>query len=336
MIILTVFKRLITDAQNFDTYAITIILLTILLLISYFRRNIIKSNMNDLLKEKQNLKNKLFQSQSEANNLSQKLTESLNKNKAYEEQEAIFKNKISEIKKELYSIREKYSAIYQQLLLVNESKKNIETQLQSYRLSPHFLKNLINKAFIESKLSFEDDDIKTNFSFFGRKYSRKENLAKQLELYKEKLDKSLILLIDILNYLLYSSGANKVHLQTEKTHLAMFCKLIEMHNNVKVELREKFDKSDIYIQPTILFNFIDNAIKHGYFKNKPLLIKLSCDGNVLDYSVETPLHPKMNNTKMGGIGNNDFECFIKRCYDSYEISNDIIDNTYIAKLKIIL
>ena len=204
-------------------------------------------------------------------------------------------------------------------------------------MSPHFLKNLINKAFIESKLSFENDNLKTSFSILGKKYSTKENLIEQLNLYNKKLDKSLLLLIDTLNYLLYCSSTSKVHLQTETSQLTKFYQLIEINSDIKVEMVNKLDNLNIHITPTILFNYIDNAIKHGYFKTRPLLINLACINNILHYSVETPLHPKMNHKKvLGGIGNTDFENSLKQNGNEYEISNEIVNDTYIANLKIAL
>ncbi|WP_320018195.1 hypothetical protein [Labilibaculum manganireducens] len=355
MNILRFFKRLINDAIDMDGNAILIIALIILLIISYFRRKSTQWDNEDLNKDildsKQAIKNTelakgkleidLNQIKKEAENEREKFKIDLNKNRkqieSYQKNETQFRDQISELKIEFNKIREKYSSSYEQLLHSRENNKATANQLQTYRLSPHFLKNLINKTFIESKLSFDDDDLKTSFSILGKKYSTKENLIDQLKIYNEKLDKSLLLLIDTLNYLLYSSGVTKVHLETETSQLQKFCQLIEINKDIKVEMVSELDNSNFYIPPTILFNYLDNAIKHGYFKNKPLRIELSCKKNILHYAIETPLHPKMDPEKiLGGIGNTDFENSINRNSNTYEISNEIVNNTYIANLKIAL
>lgn len=344
--ILRFLKRLVNDASDMDGYAILIIALIILRIISYFRRRHTESINEDLRKEKQEFEGKIKTSEAEKHKLKNDiiqirkkadsdLKQSHDKIKTYQEKESQFINQIAEFKNEFEIIREKYSSSYEQLLHSKESHRDAETRLHSYRLSPHFLKNLINKAFIESKLSFDENDIKTSFSVLGKKFSTKENLIKQLNVYNEKLDKSLLLLIDTLNYLLYSTSAKKVHLQTEISQLEMFCQLIEMHKDIKVEISKNFDDKDFYIPPTILFNYIENAITHGYFKGKPLQIHLSSQNNIFDYTVTTPLHPEMNSDKvLGGIGNNDFESSLKRNTDTYELKNEIINNTYVAKLKV--
>jgi len=355
MSILRFFKRLVNDASDMDGNAILIIALIILLIISYFRRKSTQLAMEDLDKglqdseqkiknavnAKEKLEADLNQIKKETKSEREKFKIDINKNRiqieSYQKSETQFKNQITELKNEFNKIRGKYSNSYEQLLHSKENHKATATQLQVYRLSPHFLKNLINKAFIESKLSFDDEDLKTSFSILGKRYSTKENLVEQLKIYNEKLDKSLELLIDTLNYLLYSSSATKVHLQTEMSQLKKFCQLIELNKDIKVEILSELANLNINIPPTILFNYIDNAIKHGYFKDSPLLIKLSYINNILHYSVETPLHPKMNTEKvLGGIGNTDFENSINQNSNEYEISNEIINNTYVAKLKIVL
>ncbi len=328
-------KRLIHDALDMDGQAILIIVLLILLLISYLRRKFADSNSEDLENEKLVFEQKIKVIEGERCKLQMQVNESRKKIELYQNSENELRKNIRILNEEKTDYLAKYSKTYQELLLAKEKYKTSENRLQAYRLSPHYLKNLINSTFIDSKLKLEDKAIKSRFSLFGYKFYTLNSFKLHLRGYNDKLEKSLTLLIDILNYLIYSNSISKIHLQTEITHLEKFCSLIEMNKNIKVDIINKLDRTDIQVPPTVLFNYIDNAIKHGYFKKKALKVSLTSQHNTLEYSVETPMHPEMNQKKLlGGLGDQEYSKFLDQASNKYDISNTIHNNTYIAKLQL--
>ncbi|RXQ97406.1 hypothetical protein EO244_00525 [Ancylomarina salipaludis] len=335
MHILRFFQRLIDDAQDMNGYAIIIIVLLILLVISYLRRKFADSNSENLESEKLAFEQKFKEIEAERYKLQMQVNENQKQIELYQNSENQLRKEICDLKEKNTNYQDKYSKAYQELLLAKEKFKASENQLHAYRLSPHFLKNLINSAFIESKLRIEDYSIKNCFSLFGFKLYTLNNLKLNLNTYNDKLEKSLTLLIDILNYLIYSHSISNIHLQTEISHLEKFCSLIEMNKNIKVDIITKLNRTDIQVPPTVLFNYIDNAIKHGYFKKKALKINLTSRQNIFEYSVETPMHPEMNQKKLlGGLGDQEYSKFLDQSSNTYNISNTIHNNTYIAKLQL--
>lgn len=347
--ILDFIKDLFKEISKGDPLAIGIVILILLLFFSRVGKSFLKSENKEfsdkILKYEEQFKaleieNSKIRTQliERNNNISQLSIQIKNKErelKSHQNQESFFKNKIDDLKNSISDIGKKYTKSYAEL--INSKQKNIENdvQLKTYRLSPHMLKNFLNKAFLDTRSSLDEKDIKENFSFIGKKYYSLSKLEEIISSNNKDINSNLKLLIDTLDYLIYSSNTTSVHLETELTHIEKFCNLIEIHKGIKIEITKNIINDNISILPTILFNYIDNAIKHGYYKEKALKINLYCDNKSLRYIVQTPLHSSIDNIKkLGGVGNKDFEENIYAYYDNAKVTNEIVDNTYIARLNL--
>lgn len=356
MSILRLYSQLIHDASKMNGYAIMIIALIIFLIISYYRRKSAQSaeeesktnnqqkadEINAIIKESETLKRDYENTKKEliqSNNKIRELILTINNNQSeiskYQGQQDEYKSNISKLKDTTNKIRHKFSQSYEELLHAREDKKNKENQLRAYQLSPHILKNFLNKAFLESKMSFEDSFSEVSFSFFGIKFYSSNKIKKAILKNNEIINTSIPLLIGTLDYLIYSNTTNKVHLEIEISQLENFCRLIEIQKGIKIEIIKNIETNINNISPTILFNYIDNAIKHGYYKSRGIKINLNCIQNKLRYTVETPIHKDTDENKiLGGIGNKDFEQNLKTSDNKYKVSNKIVENTYIAELQL--
>ncbi|SMO39805.1 hypothetical protein SAMN06265379_101526 [Saccharicrinis carchari] len=343
MAILKVIKEIFVDAFDGNRYAIVALVAIVLLIISYLRKLFVEG-------ANQELENELVDVSKELEKTAFQLSKTIEIVKG---RDVLVEKKSGEIKKlicakdklyasnqqlneEITKYQEKYSALYQQLNENNTKSQLKEQQFLGYRLSPHLLKNIINKVFLESKVNFDIHSTKASFSFFGNKYFSAKRLERNIKYFNNDLNESLSLLVEILNYLTYGISADKVHVDMEIAHLTKFCKLIEINKGIKIEIENAIYQSEFDIPPSIFFNFIDNALKHGYFHtNKTLNVHLSYADKMLEYRVVSPIHPKMDKKVLGGIGNHDFEKLLQRHVNAnFTITNEIKMNTYIAKLKI--
>lgn len=319
----------ILDAFDGNIYAICILVLFLLLIFNYLKRVFFQESRKELSEELEMIKEQLKKTENESGKKDIEI-----------EQLVKTKNLLSNSNKELNiaisEYQEKYSALYKELSESNTKSKVFEQQLLAYRLSPHLLKNLLNKTFLENKIDFDFNKIEPSFRFFGQNFFSTKRLEKSISKFNNNLSESLTLIIDILNYLTYGIMVDNIHIDTEITHLIKFCKLIELNKGIKIEIDNRLYQSSLYIPPSLLFNFVDNALKHGYFgSDKQMKISLSYTNKLFEYKVMTPIHPEMNSKKiLGGIGDSDFEKSLKLTKkDAFNISNEIINNTYIAKLQ---
>jgi len=347
--ILDFIKDLFKEISKGDPLAIGVVVLIILLFFSRTGKSLLKSENKEfsekLLKyeeqfkaleiENSKIKNQLLDNNDNIKHLNIQIKNQEEELKSSKNQESFFKKKITDLKSSVTKINEKYTKSYAELINSKQQNKENDVQLKTYRLSPHMLKNFLNRAFLETKSSFEETEIKENFSVMGKKYYCLSKLEEITSIKNKDINSNLKLLIDTLDYLIYSNTNSSVHLETELTHIEKFCNLIEIHKGIKIEITKNIIVDNISILPTILFNYIDNAIKHGYFKERALKINLYCDNKSLRYIVQTPLHPSIDNTqKLGGVGNKDFEENIYAYYDNAKVTNEIMDNTYIARLNL--
>lgn len=350
------FRHLYKDVMHMDAYAIIIVILFILLLMCFIKylyrssvRKNLKSNNLDLINEVEDLNvtnSNLLQTNSELYNQKVQCEQEIKsfkddllkvniENEEYKYRQKELVGDLSNLESRLSEIHDKYSKRHSELMCLRNSMNSKDEQLYSFRLSPHFLKNVINNAMLGTKHACDTNSVKPSFSFFGKKFYSIAGMNSQLDFFREKQDRCLKLLIGVLEYLIYSTSADRVSLEMEMLNLRNFCNLLEMHKEMKIDIEKDIKSDDINIPPTILFNYLDNAVKHGYFKKRALKIKISTSDNVLNYSVETPLNPKkLDKSSLGGIGNNDFEDLLKRKNYNYTCSACDTKDTYIAKLQI--
>lgn len=130
--------------------------------------------------------------------------------------------------------------------------KNIE--VNNTRLGDHFIKNIISQVY--------EDIEESGFSkFFGIHY---KPIHKKRNILPLNVLKSIFKLLD---YNVSTLNIDKITLNQELEHITMFLDLIKyLKPNTTIEFNNMLEKerSDIIkIKPTLLFPFIENALKHG-------------------------------------------------------------------------
>ncbi|MCT4637592.1 MAG: hypothetical protein N4A72_07775 [Bacteroidales bacterium] len=330
-------NQLWIDALDKDEYAIVLMIAILLLLISYFRRLFIKAQKTETEEQNREFKDELNTLKREYDKVKEELLECEKKLKEELANGKRLKDEHNQLQDSFNKLRKRYSENYAELLDANKSKKILEAKSLFYRLSPHFLKNIINTTFLKAKHNIEENNISCSFSFFGIKFYGRRKIDRIVDIYINRINSSLQLLIDLLNYLIYSTSVKEISIDVEIKYLKCFCELLAINRGIKVDFIENIDDRNISIPPTILFYYIDNAIKHGNFKKGCLIIRIEQNGDhILKYSVESPMYSKDNSCNdPGGIGNDDFKKYIDISNLDIKIDREIVNDVYIAKMDIL-
>jgi len=157
--------------------------------------------------------------------------------------------------------------------------QRLDAELKFLRsqISPHFLFNML-----------------TNMVSLARKKS-------------DLLEPTLIKLSDLLRYMLYDAGEEKIPVDKEIEQLENYISLQQLRfgEDVQMEMNIRNDCPDCMIEPMLLIPFIENAYKHGIgmlaapFININILVK---EGRLL-FSVVNNYHPAhLSKDAASGIG----------------------------------
>jgi len=284
-----------------------------------FKNKQLKSDLDDLKIKHQKLIDEILDINQKANVYSESI-----KNQENE------LNNLKDIATEIGITKKKIVSLIEENNALKHDLKATQLNLYSFQLSPHFIKNYIAKT----TLSSDDKNIlekirKTNIGGFT--IFKSKNLENALINKNKRINESLNLLVQVLNYLLYSQKNQLIQLKTELIELDHFCKLLEINNNVRFSFSNQIEDDSINIPPTVLFFFIENAVKHGYFKNSnEIFISLNKQNNFLYYQVTNPIFPNkhQNSLEVGGLGNS----LIQR--QNIDFYHEISDHIYMATLKI--
>jgi len=157
--------------------------------------------------------------------------------------------------------------------------QRLDAELKFLRsqVSPHFLFNML-----------------TNMVSLARKKS-------------DLLEPSLIKLSDLLRYMLYDSGEEKISLGKEVEQLENYIVLQQLRfgEDVKLGMDIKNECPDCMIEPMLLIPFIENAYKHGIGMTKEAYIDIAIlvEGNHLIFTISNNYNPtSLSKDKNSGIG----------------------------------
>ena len=157
--------------------------------------------------------------------------------------------------------------------------QRLDAELKFLRsqVSPHFLFNML-----------------TNMVSLARKKS-------------DILEPSLLKLSDLLRYMLYDSGEEKISLRLETEQLENYIVLQQLRfgADVKIETNIQNDCPECMIEPMLLIPFIENAYKHGIgmVKDPYIHISLVSKDDRLNFSVINNYNPaNLSKDKNSGIG----------------------------------
>jgi len=169
-----------------------------------------------------------------------------------------------------------------------KEKHRLETQKEKLEAELKYLKNQINPHFL--------------FNTINNIYSLVLEKSK-------KAPDALLKLSDMLNYLLYESNTDKIHLSKEIQNLQDYIELEKFRYGDKLEVIFNYEvrSSDITIPPLLLLPFVENSFKYGAgesVENSWIHINLNEDNHHITFKVENSIDEKVaiKNGENGGIG----------------------------------
>jgi len=166
------------------------------------------------------------------------------------------------------------------------------------------------------------------------------NLVSLARKKSDLLEPSLINLSDLLRYMLYDSGGEKISLDKEIEQLENYIALQQLRfgEDVKMATTIKNDCPDCMIEPMLLIPFIENAYKHGIGMVKEPYINISilAKENKLDFVVVNNYDPaNLSKDKNSGIGLENVKNRLKLLYaNKYELSVNDEAGIYSVHLKL--
>jgi len=159
----------------------------------------------------------------------------------------------------------------------NENLKS-ELSLLRSQISPHFMFNVLN-----------------SLTALARKKS-------------DDLEPIIIKLSQLMRYMLYDSGIDKVSLDTEIEYLENYIDLQKLRfgSSIDVNFEKSVTHTGFNLEPMLLIPFVENAFKHGtgMILNPEIHIHLSNGGKQLNFVIKNKFTPNVKEEKdaTSGIG----------------------------------
>jgi len=206
------------------------------------------------------------------------------------------------------------------------------------RLAFSFLKNqnekkILENANLNAEVNFLKSQINPHFLFntLNGIYSQAHNKSEHTEY-------SILKLSELLRYVLYESGEDKVPLEKDIQYISNYIDLQRLRLSSKVAIH--YSVSDLepgnFIAPLLLISFIENAFKHGisYTQSSVVLIDIAIFEKTLTLKVENPVI--QNNTfTEGGLGLKNVTRRLQLLYPSkHSLNIRHTEAQYIINLKI--
>ena len=156
------------------------------------------------------------------------------------------------------------------------NKKDMELQFLRTQMNPHFLFNSLNSIY--SLVRKKSDDA----------------------------PEAVITLSELMRYMLYEIGEDKVPLEKEINYIKNYIQLqrLRIKNNENVKMNIHGDTKNQEIYPLILISFIENAFKYGtdYKGNTNVEIMVNIVDNLLDFKVKNKIGTYNRDNDNSGIG----------------------------------
>jgi two-component system LytT family sensor kinase len=208
------------------------------------------------------------------------------------------------------------------------------------RLAHSFIRNQNEKKALENanlnaEVNFLKSQINPHFLF-----NTLNGIYSQAHARSENTEHSILKLSDLLRYVLYESGEDKVDLSKDIQYLNNYIDLQKLRLSQKVRIRYSVQGTveGKKIAPLLLITFVENAFKHGISYNKPSTIDISISifEQTLTMMVSNPV-VESNRFATGGLGLKNVTRRLELLYPGRHWL-DVIhnDSLHIANLKIIL
>jgi two-component system LytT family sensor kinase len=206
------------------------------------------------------------------------------------------------------------------------------------RLAYSFVRNQNEKKALENanlnaEVNFLKSQINPHFLF-----NTLNGIYSQAHAKSEKTEHSILKLSDLLRYVLYESGEEKVELSKDIQYLNNYIDLqkIRLSSKVKIEYDVEGETKGKRIAPLLLITFVENAFKHGISYSNPSTVKISISifEQTLTMLVSNPV-VETNSFADGGLGLKNVTRRLDILYPSKYLL-DIVhnDHLHIVNLKI--
>lgn len=175
-------------------------------------------------------------------------------------------------------------------------------RLVSDRIKSAKLEKEANEERMATELKFLRSQVSPHFLF--NMMTNMVSLARQKS---ELLEPSLIKLSELLRYMLYDSGEERIRVDKEIENLENYLALqhLRFGDDVLVESKIDNDCAECFVEPMLLIPFIENAFKHGIglVKNPFIKIDLSVNQTHLDFkTINNYNDANLSKDKNSGIG----------------------------------
>jgi two-component system LytT family sensor kinase len=206
------------------------------------------------------------------------------------------------------------------------------------RLAYSFVRNQNEKKALENanlnaEVNFLKSQINPHFLF-----NTLNGIYSQAHAKSENTEHSILKLSDLLRYVLYESGEERVELSKDIQYLNNYIDLqkIRLSSKIKIEYDVNGETKGKQIAPLLLITFVENAFKHGISYSNPSTVKISISifEQTLTMLVSNPV-VETNSFADGGLGLKNVTRRLDLLYPS-KYWLDIVhnDNLHIVNLKI--
>ena len=192
--------------------------------------------------------------------------------------------------------------------LLQTAKYEAELSMLRSQLNPHFLFNTMSFLYAESSK------------------------------YNESLADDILSLSEVLRYSLRNSLTDQATLMEEVDVIRHYISIFKgrYKDSFHVNFSHTIDDPDVLIEPFLLLPFVENAIKHGNFRDdkNPIRININHQNGVMEFYCSNKIKEKEKDNQ-GGIG---IENMKKRLLFLYPKKHDLRllkeGENYIVKLKV--
>lgn len=200
-----------------------------------------------------------------------------------------------------------YSKIEAERTRLIEERKHAQLQALKTQINPHFIFNSLNNIY---SLVYQNSD---------QSLPAIEKLSELLRYSTKDLEKDVISLDKEISYIESLIGLEKLRIKNPE--MLVFEKRI---SNPKIE-----------ISPMLLVPFVENAFKHGDFRNKGFVLEISDENKVLHFYLHNFKNQGMKDTA-SGIGIENVRKRLEILYPKkHELNIKDLESEFIVDLRII-
>lgn len=188
-----------------------------------------------------------------------------------------------------------------------EERKHAQLQALKTQINPHFIFNSLNNIY---SLVYQNSD---------KALPAIEKLSELLRYSTKDLEKDVISLDKEIGYIESLIGLEKLRIKNPE--------LLIIEKNI--------NHPKINISPMLLVPFVENAFKHGDFKDKGFVLKVSDDNKVLHFYLHNYKNQRMKDTA-SGIGIENVKKRLEILYPKrHELFIKDLESEFIVDLRII-